>query len=73
MENRHRWEGDRVPEGLLRLVRRARAGRRALARPRAAPWNRRNHPAFPLGRPLNIALEWAYTREELEELLADPR
>ena len=35
MESRHRWEGDRVPEGLLRLVGRPRGRRRALGRPRA--------------------------------------
>ena len=48
------------PGGPAAAVRRARAGRAALARPRAAPWNRRNQlRIFALGRPLNIALEWA--------------
>ena len=59
IETRHRWEGDRVPPGCSGSRSGLEPADEPLARPRARARKSVTTTDFTLGRPLNIAREWA--------------
>ena len=72
MESRHRWEGDRVPVGLLRLSVGLEEADVLWADLEQALENGLRERAIPAERSFNISPEWAYTRQEPEELPGGP-